>query len=302
MSLPHDANTVRGQFESLYRPHKLRWMSPKTVYKYRLELDRFDEFLGRPAMLADLTDVVVGDAAEWMLAESGKGLSVESTRGFLGRLCLVWDFLARKRVLGIIEFPTLENMRREKRIPKAWHREELRLLYQALRRQTGEIGGVPRSDWFCSLLTVMWRTSERPGAMLQVQWSDVDLAGGWLSIACEKRKGGRQGRVYRLTPDCIEWLERIRHPERDRVWAWPHSYEYLFPQYKQILRDAGLPFSRDRMFGCVRKSHASHLEAAGGDATSSLGHSSRETTKQYYLDPTISQTSDWPADRLFPLE
>ena len=299
MSAP-DATTVRHHFETLFRPHKLRHKTPNTVYKYRLEIDRFEHFLRRPPLLPDLNDVAVGDAAEWVLAKSGLNLSVESTRGFQGRICRIWEFLARKRIVS--DFPTLENLRRQKRIPLAWRREELSLLWQALKRQPGEIGGLPVSDFFCSFLTVMWRTSERPGAMLQVEWSDVDLRDGWLRISPEKRKGGCQGRVYRLTTDCVEWLDRIRQPVRRLVWPWPHSYTYIFPRWKEILRCAGLPFDRDRMFSCVRRSHASHLEAAGGDATSSLGHASRETTVQHYLDPTIASGIDWPADRLFALE
>lgn len=296
-----DLTTVRGQFESLFRPHKLRHKSAKTVYKYRLELNRFDHFLGRPAMLPDLNDVAVGDAAEWVLSKEGLDLSVESTRGFQGRICRVWDFLARKHIVA--DFPTIENLRRTQRVPKAWRREELRVLWQALKRQPGEIGGLAVSDFFCSFLTVMWRTSERPGALLQVEWPDVDLRDGWLRIAPEKRKGGRQGRVYRLTGDCVEWLDRIREPARKIVWPWPHTYSYIFPRWKEILRCAGLPHDRDRMFSCVRASHASHLEAAGGDATLSLGHASRETTVRSYLDPTIAHAGqEWPGDRLFPLE
>jgi integrase len=136
-----------------------------------------------------------------------------------------------------------------------------------------------------------------------VRWSDIDLVGGFLTIPGERRKGGRQGRVYRLKPDAIQWLMRIREPGRELVWPLPFEYRHLWPRFKEILRCAGLPFGRERMFGCVRKSHASHLEAAGGDATASLGHSDRQTTVDYYLDEKITRAdvSSWPADRLFGL-
>ena len=299
-STRRSATNLRDEFENNFRPHKLRHKSPDTVYKYRLEIQRFEQFLGRRATTDDLNDIAVGDAAEWVLAKEGLDLSVESTRGFQGRICKIWDFLARKRIVET--FPTIENLRRQKRIPQAWTRDELRILWQALRMQPGEISGVPTSDWMCSFLTVMWRTSERPGAMVRVEWTDVDLRNGWLRIAPEKRKGGRQGRVYRLTHDCIEWLERVRFPARQLVWPWPHRYTYLFPRWKEILKCAGLPYDRNRMFGCVRASHASHLEAAGGDATLSLGHASRDTTIGHYLDPTIASNGVAPGDRLFPLD
>ena len=294
-----DPATVRGQFEILFRPHKLRFKAPRTSYRYRLELDRLDRYLGRPALLTDLTDLTVGDAAEWVLnRENGLGLSVESTRGFLGRIRKVWDFLARKRIVS--EFPTIENLRKQKRIPVAWMRDEIQLLWECLKRQPGEIGDLSAADWYCSLHVVMWRTSERIGALLSVRWENVDLRAGFLTIPGEQRKGGRQGRVYRLTPDCREWLARIREPQRETVWPWPWSYHSLWPRYKQILKNAGLPFGRERMFHCIRKSHASHLEAAGGDATASLGHASRETTQDYFDERIVRR--DWPGERLFPLD
>lgn len=286
-------------FENEFRPQRQRHKSKNTLYKYRLEIKRFELFLGRPATIFDLSDVKVGDAAEWVLSPDGLNLSVESTRGFQCRICAIWELAARKKIVAA--FPTLENLRKQKRIPRAWKREDLSVLWQALRRQPGEIAGVPTSDWFCSWLTVMWRTSERPGALLKVEWRDVDLRDGWLTIAPEKRKGGRQGRAYRLTRDCVEWLNRISGP-RQYVWPWPHSYCYLFPRWKEILKCAGLPYDRNCMFGSVRVSHATHLEAAGGDATASLGHSSRETTVAHYLDPRLLGRDESPGDMLFPLD
>ncbi len=280
--------TIASYFETLFRVHKLRFKSPKTIYKYRLELKRLDRFLGRPALLADLTDAVVGDAAEFILSKekNGLGLSVESARGFIGRINRVWEFLARKRIVH--EFPTIENLRKVKRIPRAMTREQLKTLWEALQRQPGKIGDISTADWFSSFVAVMWRTSERPQAMLKIRRADVDLKRGWIIVPPENRKGGCQGRAYKIEQTEIEWLERIWYPERELVWPWPHQYEYLFPRYKEILRCAGLPCGRDWMFSAIRRSHATHLEAAGGDATLSLGHASRETTVGHYLDPTMT--------------
>lgn len=301
MSATIDA-TIRSYFESLYRPQKLRFKKPSTAYKYRLELDRLDRFLKRPGVLPDLTDVTIGDAAEFILAPEGCGLSVESTRGFIGRISRLWDFLARKRIVS--EFPTLENLRKQKRTPRAWTREQLATLWDALQRQPGRIGDIPASDWFCSLHAVLWCSGERIGALLRVRWQDLALADGWLTIQPEDRKGGCKGRVYRLSVDALEWLGRLRQHsvpgDTSLVWPWPMSPGYLWRRYHEILNCAGLPSGRERMFHCVRKSHASHLEAAGGNATESLGHSGRQTTIESYLDPRITGSGD-QSNRLFRL-
>lgn len=315
--------TVRAHFEATYRPEQLRFKSKNTLKKYRIELDRLDRFLvsaaavtiereAGPARLCDLTDAIIGDCAEWLL-QSGrtdhggrsrhKGLSVESVRGFVGRMRKLWDFLARKRLVE--QFPTVPNLQKEKRIPRAWSRRELAILYQAVSRLRGDIGGIEAGEWWTSFLTVMWRTGERPEALLSVRWDWLDFNAmpgwAWLSIPAAARKGRRQPRAYRLTPDCVEWLERIRLPSRDMVWPWPHHYSTLFRRYKEILRRANLSVDRNSMFSRIRCSHASHLEAAGGDATESLGHQGRQTTRDHYLDETIVRR-DWPADKLFPLD
>jgi integrase len=162
------------------------------------------------------------------------------------------------------------------------------------------IGDVPAADWFCSLHAVLWCSGERIGALLKARWPDVDLSSGWLTIQPDDRKGGCVGRVYRLTPDAREWLARIKHPTRELVWPWPLSHGRLWGRYRELLNDAGLESGRDRMFHCVRKSHASHLEAAGGNATESLGHKSRQTTIDSYLDVTITGAGD-QTSKLFPL-
>lgn len=327
--------TVRAHFEALFRPQQLRFKVENTIKKYRIELDRLDRFLDSsaadhirrepgPARLNDLTDVIVGDAAEWLLKRGRKqrggrnpalvdvtngarirngGLSVESTRAFIYRICKIWDFLARLRLTE--QFPTLANLRRVKRVPKAWSEKELRILHQALTRLRGDVCGIAAGDWFASFITVMWRSGERPKALLSVTWDELTFRHSegfvFLSIPGEKRKGGRQPRVYRLGTDCIEWLDRIRRPARELVWPWPFRYDRLFVRYKEILRCAGLAHDRNSMFSRIRCSHGSHLEARGGDATESLGHSSRQVTVDHYLDETIVRR-EWPADRLFRLD
>lgn len=55
----------------------------------------------------------------------------------------------------------------------------------------------------------------------------------------------------------------------------------------KLFRLAGLPSGRDCKPQRLRRSHATHLKAAGGDPTLALGHSSEEVTRRYYLDPVI---------------
>ena len=49
----------------------------------------------------------------------------------------------------------------------------------------------------------------------------------------------------------------------------------------------GLPSDRRHKFHAMRRTVASFYEAAGGNATELLGHSTRDVTRTHYLDPRV---------------
>ena len=63
----------------------------------------------------------------------------------------------------------------------------------------------------------------------------------------------------------------------------------FYNRLNRLLKAAHLPTDRRSKCHRVRRTHASYLTAAGGDATQSLGHSSPKTTAGY-LDPRICGT------------
>lgn len=287
--------TLAAQFQ-IFRRHKLATSSPSTRYQYELNLRRFDEFLGRPALLTDLRDETVNDATGWLLTT--RRLSPGSCNKFRDNICALWRFLARKNVIS--HWPDVISIQEPRRIPIAWTKEQLAALWQYLQRMPGDLVGIPAADWFCSLHAVLWDSGARIGEALQLEWQQVDLAGGWVVMRAETRKGRLSDKLSRLHPATVELLERIQLPERKRVWPWPYNYSYLWRLYGDVLRRAGLPCDRQRKFHCIRKSVASHITALGGDAQQALGHSTRQMTEQNYIDRRIAQPKG-PADFLFRL-
>ena len=75
-----------------------------------------------------------------------------------------------------------------RRNPSAGMIADFQALLAVARRQTGEIGGVPASDWWVSLVMVAWESGERIGALMAA--TPRDLRGQHLSIPAEARKGG----------------------------------------------------------------------------------------------------------------
>lgn len=288
-------HSLAAQFQ-FFRRHKLGNSSDSTRYQYQLNLRRFDEFLGRPAQITDLRDEVVNEATGWI--QRDLKLSPASASKFRDNLCCLWRFLARKNIVS--HWPDVAEVREPRRIPVAWTREQLAALWQYLQRMPGDLVGIPAADWFCSLHAVLWDSGSRIGEAMQLEWPQVDLQGGWVVMRAETRKGRLSDKLSRLHPSTVELLERIRLPERQRVWPWPYNYSYLWRLYGDVLKRAGLPCDRQRKFHCIRKSVASHITALGGDAQAALGHATRQQTEQNYIDQRIAQPKG-PADYLFRL-
>ena len=82
-------------------------------------------------------------------------------------------------------------------------------------------------------------------------------------------------------------LAKMLTPERDLLFAFPWCLGTFYNHYTRLLKDAGLPSTRRDKPQKMRRSFASHLEAAGGNATEALGHSTRKLTERSYIDPSI---------------
>lgn len=265
-----------------------------TRRQYGFAVADFSEAIGHAAAVSDLTD---DNVAAMMVFLRARKLAAKTINERRGRINALWSWLAKR---GIVDkWPTIRRMTEPKRIPVAWSRDELRQLLAACRRLTGKVGDVPANLWWESLHQVAWSTGERITALMSCRWED--LSGEWLSIPAEARKGKTADAQYRLSASAVESLDKIRQPSRELIWPWPLHPLYLWVRYKQIRSRAGLPTDRRSAFHRIRRSVASHFEAAGGNATALLGHSSRATTINAYLDPRIVK-QEQAADRLFQLD
>lgn len=308
---------LRQFFETVFKPARLALADSQTKYQYGLNLRRFEEFLAYTSELAskdqnagkkrkkpqsptldDLTDGNIGACCEWL--QDKKKLGIASAAKLRENLVTIWK-LARSRNLMMVD-PEIPAIREPKRIPRAWNRAELLQLWQYLSRLPGDVGGVPENVWYCSLACVLWDTGERIGAVWQTPKHQIDIRDGWIVVRAEVRKGKASDRLYRLSEQSVELLKELfKYSDGDRAWPWPFCDTYLWQKWKAILKRCGLPTGREFSFHCLRKSHASHLKAAGGDARESLGHASDATTNQVYLDPRITGLANDPTSRLFRL-
>lgn len=276
-----------------YRRKRLAGCEESTEGKFRWAIGWLEKYLKRPPEISDLTEDVVIHWAWWMTRKGG--LSVDSAAMYHGKMLALWRFGCRQGLVAV--WPEHGKMPVPKRIPVAWSTEQLAKLWAECDRQQGWIGLVPARHWWHSLHACLWDTGERICAMLSTEWADVDLNSGWLVCRAETRKGKLADKSWRLHPDTIRLLRLASDPPRRLVWPFPYSNGTLWNRYRKLLCDAGLPHDRKHKFHCLRKSAASYFEAAGGDATQLLGHSSRAVTLAY-LDPRIVQPKQ-ASDLLF---
>lgn len=285
--------TLTNICETYYFPNNQDIRSPKTVRQYEFALADLAEALGHPPTLLDLTD----DSVSRLLAHlRARGLRPKTCNERAGRILALWRWLYHRRKIDSL--PQAQALPVPRKIPLAWSHSELDQLIDACGRVNGFVGDLPASWWWLSLHYAMWDSGERIGAMIQCRWEWI--SGDWLIIPAEARKGQTEDRCYHLSPESTGWLDAIRRPKRELIWPWPYSEPYLWQRYKQIRKIAGLSTDRQSSFHRMRRSVASHFEAAGGNATELLGHSDRKLTKQSYLDPRFVRPPQ-AADKLFRL-
>lgn len=175
-------------------------------------------------------------------------------------------------------------------------REELNALAIAIRQEGTRVGHHKGCDFWNALFLVIWDTGERIGAVMALDWSQVDLRRRWVRFDADHRKGGVADNQLPIADDTAKALAKLT-PHEGKVFKWPYRPNYIYTRYSRILHRAGLPTNRLYKFHCIRKSTASHYEAAGGNATELLGHSSRKITKAY-LDRRIVKPQS-AVDKLF---
>ena len=283
------APSILHVYETQYEPLALRSRRPNTKRLYRCTLRYFERFLGRKPTLADFTDTTVSAFAAYRLSH---GLSKYSVNKDLFNLLAIWRWCHKKQLLKNWPDVPLENP--PIRVPVALTREELAALKTAALATTTP----PGAAFWLALLLVIWDTAERINAVMGLTWDRVDLRNGWIRFDAEDRKGATADTAARIAPDTIAALKAIKRRE-GLVFRWPYSRTYLFQHLGRIMQRAGLPNDRLHKFHAIRKSVASYYEAAGGNATELLGHSSRKVTRAY-IDPRIVQRAT-PVDKLFRL-
>lgn len=291
---------LRSFVDTIYLPQKLGITAAKTRDTYRLVVRQLSETVGRPALVRDLTTEEICRLLR-RLADSGISLhTVQQRRNYVVALA---NWCSRRGILPW--WVTVERLKTPAVVPRAWAMTELEALYAACGRFPGTYCGVPASAWWQAFHLLAWDTGERTGALLAIRDDWLSLSQAVLSIPAEARKGGQDAATYHLRPGTVEALKPMVAACRARgdstVFAFPATRYTFYHHYTRLLKLAGLPSGRKFKPQRIRRTFATFLEKAGGDATEALGHSTRRVTKESYLDPTMLH-GEPPNRKLPPLD
>lgn len=263
-----------------YRLRKLGSASQSSLQTWEIAFRMFDRHLGREATIDDLDDDVFCEFIEWRR----ESVSAATVNRDLVSLLACWRWGHR---IGLIpRWPQVTLQKVPTRTPIAWTEAEFNQLLATARTWQGDVGSAPGAIWWPALLLVLFDSGERITACLSLQWSNLSLDSGWARFLAETRKGQREDSLLRLHPETCDAVAPLRRYCNEYVFDWPYGKKYIWLKYGKLLEAAGLPNDRSRKFHCIRKTTASYVEAAGGNATLALRHSNRTTTLAY-LDPRI---------------
>ncbi|GAA4442842.1 site-specific integrase [Bremerella cremea] len=281
--------TLSSIYENLYLPSNLKIRSECTKRHYKITFRLWEQQLGRPPELTDLTDDSVLKFARWML--ESKPRSPATVNQKLGYIAAIWRWCAKRRLVEY--WPTFTPIPEPHIVPRAWNERQLATLHETLQQVEGKIDGIPACDWWINLHRFLWETGERIGATLKMQWDMLDRHACTVDLPPTIRKGKWRGMVYTISAELMNDLVAMRRHHHNQVFPWPHCEQTFYNRYEKILKRAGLPTSRKHKFHCMRRSFASHVQKNGGDATYLFRHSSARVTQDSYLDPAIVE--DRPA-------
>lgn len=269
-------------FESLYVPVRLPGRVSGTLKQHRIVLNHFGRYLGCLPQPQHLNEDDVAGFQAWLLAE--RKLKSTTANKCLDKLKAQWKFYHRRGLVGT--YPELVRLREPKRLPEAWWLQQYERILAAAKQERGQVAGIAAERWWYALLLAMYYTGLRLRPLLELRWSEVDFDSSSLKAVAESQKQLEEQR-FELPADALACLRAIQYPPRDVVFPWPAAKSELWRTYGRILGRAGLPMGRRHKFHKLRRTSASYLRRAGGDATRHLGHSSPKVTEAY-IDPRIT--------------
>jgi integrase len=266
-----------------YVPRRLN-LKPSSAEQMRYSLRSFEKFIGKPPMIADLTETTV---LRWLHArlQECKPTTVKRERG---DILTLWRF-CHKIGHHPLPAPEIDPIKVPKRIPRAFSVNDLERVLAVTRRLRGTMRGFPleRRHWYTSLVLFAYDTGARLSAILGVPPRDVNMGERYALLEVEHSKTGIE-QMCNLSDQTVAAIAPIYDPHRELVWPYPWHKRRLWLDLKEICDAAGVLLLKGEGFHILRKTHATYSVKTHGwqRAQADLGHTAEQMTRRY-VDPRL---------------
>jgi integrase len=252
-----------------------------TIDRYGYAVKALELMLGRAASFTDLTPHTLRKFEEFRAAA---GRTANTIAGEVAKLKSLARWGCERGHCPPLTYHGVAPIHEP---PTAFTLTELQALAAAAHKYRWPIAGIPGNLFLSALLSVLYDTGERLGAVLAIEWAKIDFAANRIHFAGATRKNHRAGITRPVRDETIRQLRALSDWQPHGPFQGPHRGT-VYIHWRRLLTEAGL--KPDRKLGphAVRRSHASLLHLAGGDAAASLGHASEATTRRHYYDPRIT--------------
>lgn len=253
-----------------------------TIEQMAISLRLFERFLGRTALINDLTAETCADWARWMAGSR----SPATVRSKISSMMTLWRFAAEARLTSPPRRPV--RWRVPDRLPIVWSLKEVARLLAAADRQLGFWGDVPARLCWRILVLMIWDTGARIGEVRQARVSDVDLARATWLVPAAHSKGRRRDRLYRLHRETTDLIRASLLEPRHLLLPYPRHWRSLWVDFSRLLVAAGLPSDRAHKFHCLRRTAESYAAASRGIAwaAQAVGHTPAVAAR-HYVNPLV---------------
>jgi integrase len=250
-----------------------------SVQTVSFSLSVFDRWHGSPVLLSELQDSLINR----FVVDQTPRLSPRTVKRQRDNVLAVWRYAADPH--GLCEPPRrIRPVRIPRRIPDAWTLKELRRMIDAAKRAEGVYPcGIKIADYWELFIRAGYDTGLRLSDLMSLP-VDVLRAPTFQIVQSKTQVAIRK----RFAPATIELAKRTL-TSRELLLPWCFGRDVIGKHWKKfVLRPAGLPTGRREGPQKMRRTSASHLEAAvPGSARFHLGHSTPGLAEKHYLAPDV---------------
>lgn len=224
---------------------------PKYRRSLELSVACFGRFVGRAAVLADLTAATIN---RYLVQLGERGLARSTIRGERSRLLSLWrDAFDRE----MVDAPPLRvrKIAVSSRPVEAWTKDEIERLLAVAAGLRGRFKNrwlMAKADFARALILCAYDSGARLGDL--ERWTFADLRDDGLIFWTQHKTGKPQTAI--LYPETLAACRRLRHPSRPTIFGGVLGRRYFYRWVKEIVAAAGLSGT----FRYLRRSSGSILE------------------------------------------